>query len=218
MKQPLIVANWKSNMTEQEGLQWLEAMGQTLAETEKQVVLCPPFTLLPSLSKEIAKQQIQLALGAQDISPFAHGAYTGAVNGTQIAEFASYVLIGHSERRNYFTESDEQIEQKVAMAKKANLVSIECVQGKDTVIPEGVNIVAYEPVWAIGSGKAESPQQANEVATAIKAKSAVPLVLYGGSVTAENVGEFTHMDAIDGVLVGGASLHPQQFAQIIQNA
>lgn len=218
MKQPTIVANWKSNMTEQEGLQWFEAMRQTLAETEKQVVLCPPFTLLPLLSKEIAKQQIQIQLGAQDISPFASGAYTGAINGQQIAEFASYVLIGHSERRKYFLESDEQIAQKVAMAKKVNLVSIECVQGEDTTIPEGVNIVAYEPVWAIGSGNAESPEQANEVAAAIKAKSAVPMVLYGGSVTAENVGEFTHMDAIDGVLVGGASLHAEQFTQIIQNA
>jgi triosephosphate isomerase len=218
MKQPLLIANWKSNMTESEAFSWLEGMKDVLSTTEKQIVVCPPFTLLPLLQKKISTEQIPLQLGAQDISPFEKGAYTGAMNGEQIAEFASYVLIGHSERRKYFFETDEQIEQKVAMAKKANLITVECVQDINTPIPEGVNIVAYEPVWAIGSGKAESAEQANSVAVAIKEKSGVPLVLYGGSVTAENVHEFSQMDGIDGVLVGGASLIPQKFSQLIQNA
>ncbi len=205
-------------MTEEEALAWLQAMQESLSTTEKQVVLCPPFTLLSAMHKEISQKHIQIQLGAQDISPFEKGAYTGAVNGKQIAEFAQYVIIGHSERRNYFFESDEQIAKKVALAKQVNLITIECVQGEETVIPEGVNIVAYEPISAIGSGKPESPSQANSVALAIKKKSAVPLVLYGGSVTAENVHEFTQMDGIDGVLIGGASLHPHEFSQIIHNA
>ena len=205
-------------MVESEALAWLIAMQESLSATEKQVVLCPPFTLLSALHKEISQKHIQIQLGAQDISPFERGAYTGAVNGEQIAEFAAYVLIGHSERRNYFAENNRYIAQKVTLAKQANLITIECVQGQETDIPEGVNIVAYEPVGAIGTGKPESAEQANEAALAIKKKSAVPIVLYGGSVTAENVSSFTHMDAIDGVLVGGASLHPQEFSQIIHNA
>jgi triosephosphate isomerase len=218
MKQPLLIANWKSNMTEFEALKWLDGMKDILSTTEKQVVVCPPFTLLSVLHKKISAEKIQVQLGAQDISPFEKGAYTGAVTGEQIAEYASYVLIGHSERRKYFFETDEQIEQKVAMAKKVNLISVECVQDKDTAIPEGVNIVAYEPIWAIGSGKAESAEQVNTIALSIKEKSGVGLVLYGGSVTAENVHEFTQMEGIDGVLVGGASLNPQKFSQLIQHA
>lgn len=205
-------------MTEPEALVWLKEMQPALSQAEKPVVLCPPFTLLLSLHKEIATQALPLQLGAQDISPFDKGAYTGAINGEQIQEFATYVLVGHSERRQYFKEDDAVLAQKVAMAKKYNLSPIFCVQGVDTAIPDGVEIVAYEPVWAIGTGKAESPEQADTVAQNIKAKNGVKTVLYGGSVTAENVGSFTHSEEIDGVLVGMASLSPQQFSQIIHNA
>lgn len=209
----LIIANWKSHMLEKQAQSWLEDMKNTLETTKKTVVVCPPFTLLSPLSADTS-----LLLGAQDISPYGMGAYTGAVNGEQIKEFATYVLIGHSERRQYFKEDDALLTQKVAMAKEHDLIPVFCVQGKDTMVPEGVEIVAYEPIWAIGTGTAESPEEANAIASDVKAKSDVKTVIYGGSVTAKNVASFTEMDAIDGVLVGSASLKPQEFSQIIQNA
>lgn len=209
----VIIANWKSNMLVPQAEVWLADMKVMLSQTQKTVIICPPFSLLQLLSKDTS-----LLLGAQDLSPFGMGAYTGAVNGAQIKEFASYVIIGHSERRQYFKEDDAILSQKVAMAKEHNLLSVFCVQGKDTIVPQGVDMVAYEPIWAIGTGKAESPKEANEVAVAIKAKTNVKTVLYGGSVTAQNVASFTAMEAINGVLVGSASLKPQEFSQIIQNA
>lgn len=209
----LIIANWKSHMLEKQAQSWLEEMKNTLETTKKTVVVCPSFTLLSPLSADTS-----LLLGAQDISPYGMGAYTGAVNGEQIKEFATYVLIGHSERRQYFKEDDALLAKKVAMAKEYDLIPIFCVQGNDTVVPAGVDIVAYEPIWAIGTGKAELPKDANAVVRDIKAKTGVKTVLYGGSVTGTNVASFTEMDAIDGVLVGSASLKPQEFSQIIQNA
>ncbi len=209
----VIIANWKSNMLVPQAEVWLADMKVMLSQTQKTVIICPPFSLLQLLSKDTS-----LLLGAQDLSPFGMGAYTGAVNGAQIKEFASYVIIGHSERRQYFKEDDAILSQKVAMAKEHNLLSVFCVQGKDTIVPQGVDMVAYEPIWAIGTGKAESPKEANEVAVAIKAKTNVKTVLYGGSVTSQNVASFTAMEAINGVLVGSASLKPQEFSQIIQNA
>lgn len=210
---PLIIANWKSHMLEKQAQSWLEEMKNTLETTQKTVIVCPPFTLLSSLALDAS-----LLLGAQDISPYGMGSYTGEVNGAQIKEFATYVLIGHSERRQYFKEDDALLTQKVAMAKEHDLIPVFCVQGRDTMIPEGVEIVAYEPIWAIGTGKAESPEEANEVALDVKAKSDIKTVLYGGSVTAKNVASFTTMHDINGVLVGGASLDPSEFSQIIQNA
>jgi triosephosphate isomerase len=215
METPLIIANWKSNMTQKEAVLWIEQMKQLLSQTQKKVVICPPFTLLSSFFQH---NITTISLGAQDISPLGMGAYTGEVNGEQIKEFASYVIIGHSERRKYFKEDDEMLTQKVDMAKKSELIPVFCVQGSDTFIPEGVTIVAYEPIWAIGSGKAESPDEANEVAKAIKQKTSVATVLYGGSVTGDNVHSFTEMSDLSGVLVGGASLDPQKFSHIISNA
>jgi len=208
-----IIANWKSHMLLSQAQEWVESMNATLTSTSKKVIICPPFTLLPFLSV-----QKNMLLGAQDISPFGMGAYTGAVNGAQIKEFALYVLIGHSERREYFKEDDTILSQKVTLALEQGLTPIYCVQGKDTIIPSGIDIVAYEPIWAIGSGKAESCEQANEVALSIKAKNSIKTVLYGGSVSSKNVASFTAMEAIDGVLVGSASLNAVEFSAIIQNA
>jgi triosephosphate isomerase len=211
----LIIANWKSHMKLQEAVSWIADMKDTFSQTQKKVVICVPFSLLSVFSQhDIDTTKV----GAQDISPFGMGAYTGEVNGEQIKEFANYVIIGHSERRKYFNEDDQLLTQKVTMAKNCGLIPIFCVQGSDTSVPDGVEVVAYEPIWAIGSGKAESPKQANEVAKAIKQKNTVKTVLYGGSVTADNVHSFTQMSDLHGVLVGGASLDPQQFSQIISHA
>ncbi len=221
MKKIFIVANWKSNKTQTEAAEWLEKsvkIKEILTSLKhKQIIICPPFTLLPFCKAVIEKDLLPFTLGAQDISPYLEGAYTGEVNGKQIKEFGDFVIIGHSERRVCFSESDELLAQKVVMSQKFNLVPIFCVQDQDTLFPKGSQVIAYEPPSAIGTGNPDNPEKANDIAKVLKEQS-VPYVLYGGSVTAENVSHFTSLPNIDGVLVGGASLDAQEFFKIIQNA
>jgi len=215
MKKLLIAGNWKSNKTAGEAIEWL---GNFKLETQAQVILFIPFTLLFPLKQEILRLQIPIQLGAQDISPFPDGAYTGEVSARQIKELADWVIIGHSERRKYFRETDEVLAQKVGQAKSAGLHIVYCVPDQETAIPPGVDAVAYEPVWAIGTGKSDTPDNASQVTRMIKAKSNISVVIYGGSVTPDNVASFVSQEAIDGVLPGGASLDPEKFASLIRNA
>lgn len=215
MKKLLIAGNWKSNKTAREAIEWL---GNFKLETQAPVVLFVPFTLLYPLKQEIDRLQIPIELGAQDVSPFPDGAYTGEVSARQIKDLADWVIIGHSERRKHFGETDEILEKKVSQARLAGLQIIYCVGDDVTVVPQGVDTVAYEPVWAIGTGKSDTPENANTVVGVIKAKTHVPVVIYGGSVTPENVSLFVSQEGIDGVLPGGASLDPIKFATLIKNA
>jgi triosephosphate isomerase (TIM) len=219
MKKVFIVANWKSNKTESEAREWLDGFKiQDLELTNKEIIICPSFTLLPNLKSYFLNHKSSVRLGSQNISSFGEGAYTGEVNGKQIEELADYVIIGHSERRNNFKETDEIIFKKFKLAKEAGLNIIYCVQGKETKIPENADTVAYEPVYAIGTGNPDTPENADKVGIYFKANSQVRNVLYGGSVTAANVNSFTQMPNLDGVLVGKASLDPSEFLQIIKNA
>lgn len=221
MKKKLIIANWKSYKTKQEAHDWLKVFIDITSNNKfegKEIILCPSFTLLPYLHTWITNHQIALSLGAQDISPFSEGPYTGEVNRQQIKEFAEYVIVGHSERRQYFGENDAFLTKKIAMAKEAGLAVIFCVQGRETGIPNGAEIVAYEPVFAIGSGNPDTPENANDLAKEIKTEKNIKTILYGGSVTPENVNQFTSKEQIDGVLVGSASLDPHTFAALAQNA
>lgn len=217
-----IVANLKSYKNLTEAKEWLDnfkKIKETEANlTDKEIIICPPFQLLFTFSSYIHDNNIPVKLGAQNLSPFDEGAYTGEVNAQQLKDFAEYVIIGHSERRKYFNESDNMLKNKTSLALKYNLTPIFCVQNKDTYVPEGVSIIAYEPVFAIGSGNPDTPENANETAQSFKDKSGDYSVLYGGSVTFENVANFTKMQQIKGILVGGASLDPQEFIKIIQNA
>lgn len=212
MKSIFIVANWKSNKTVAEAEIWLESFKPPV--TDRTVIICAPFTLLHLLHE----RKSGFELGAQDVSPFGEGAFTGAINARQLKELVSWVLIGHSERRKYFGETDETLAQKVTQAKAAGLRVLYCVQDEKTPIPGGVEAVAYEPVWAIGTGKTDTPPNANGVITAIKKTSNVPIVLYGGSVSGGNIASFVSQPSIDGVLVGGGSLDPDIFVQILANA
>lgn len=222
MKKQFIVGNWKSNKTVEETQEWFTDFVLALHEvghnTEKTIVLCAPFPLLPLCKQKIGENHISLFLGAQDVSPFGDGAYTGAVDAHLLKDFVQYTIIGHSERRKYFFETEEILEKKVAMAKAYGIEPIYCVSEKDMAIPSGVNIVAFEPLTAIGSGHPDSPENAGEVARFLKEKNSVSYVLYGGSVTAANVHEFTQQASIDGVLPGGASLSPSEFASLIHHA
>ncbi|OGH33527.1 MAG: hypothetical protein A3J69_01250 [Candidatus Levybacteria bacterium RIFCSPHIGHO2_02_FULL_42_12] len=219
MKDLLIVANWKSYKTTSEAKDWIERFNiQDARFINKKVVLCAPFTLLSVLKSYLVNHKSSIMLGAQDISPFGEGAYTGEVNGKQLKEFASRVLIGHSERRKYCGETNELLAKKVDQANLHGIFPIYCAQGSDTPIPKGVEIVAYEPVFAIGTGKPDTPQSAEEVALFLKENSGIQTVLYGGSVTPKNVHSFTVMPHIDGVLVGSSSLDPALFRDLIHHA
>jgi triosephosphate isomerase len=222
MKKVLIVANLKSNKNENEAKNWLETFKKikelNLDLSQKEVIVCPSFTQLFSFFSYFSSNNIPASLGAQNISPYDEGAFTGEVNAKQIKDFAQYVLIGHSERRKNFAETEDMLTKKVEISLKYGLTPIFLVQGKETPIPQGVKTVAYEPVFAIGTGNPDTPENADAVAGEIKSKTKELRILYGGSVKSENIKSFTAKANIDGVLVGGASLDAEGLLKIIQNA
>ena len=156
-------------------------------------------------------------MGAQDISRFEQGAYTGEVAASQLGAICQYAIIGHSERRQNFKETDQDLQSKVKNAKNANIEPIFCVQDENTKIPNGVKIVAYEPVFAIGTGNPDTPENAKSMSGKLKSLSEY-VVIYGGSVTSANVKSFLEKDVLDGVLVGGASLDASEFIKILESA
>lgn len=222
MKKLLIVANLKCYKTEIEAKEWLENL-KTELETvdltgEKEVIVCPPFTLLSLFKTFFVENNLNIKLGGQNVSQFGEGAFTGEVNAKQLKEFADFVLIGHSERRTNFNETNEILLQKTKLSIDNSLTPIFCIQDSTTNIPEGVTILAYEPVFAIGSGNPDTPENANDVAKELLERKTGANILYGGSVSSQNVNSFTSKDNVSGVLVGGASLEAKEFVQIVKNA
>ena len=212
MKSRFLVANWKSNKTIAEADSWLESFKSPAGDHT--IILCAPFTLLHFLHE----RNRALVLSAQDVSPFGQGSYTGEINAQQLKELVDWVIIGHSERRANFGETDDILKQKVLQAKSAGLRVIFCVSDERETVPEDADIVAYEPVSAIGSGQSEDPRASNEIIARLKERIKIPIGLYGGSVTPDNVASFIRQPAIDGVLVGGVSLDAAKFLQLIENA
>jgi triosephosphate isomerase (TIM) len=219
MKNLLIAANWKSNMTKIEAKKWLEDFSMMSIPGNVELVLFAPFTLLDILCGYIRVNDLKITLGAQDVSQFGFGAYTGEISAEQIKEFADYALIGHSERRTNFNESIEVINKKIEKAKEAGLKILVCVSSLDQVksLPDTELTIAYEPVSAIGTGNAEDPKSVFEMASRIKEIRNVN-VIYGGSVNGQNIKDYLSIDNISGVLVGSASLDANSFGEIIKNA
>ena len=221
MGKTLIVANLKSYKDENEAKTWLDEFAKIndlgLDLTQKEIIICPAFTQLFSFFSYFSLHNVNVSLGAQNVSPFPEGAYTGEVNAKQIRDFVEYVLIGHSERRINFNETDDMLIKKVALSLQQNLAPIFLVKSQEDIVPQGVQIVAYEPTFAIGTGTTDTPENADAAANMLKSKNSMQ-VLYGGSVTAENVKSFTTKNNIDGVIVGGASLEAEELIKIIQNA
>lgn len=185
------------------------------------IVVCPSFTVLPELHTLITQHNFPIHLGAQDISPFPEGPYTGEVSGEQVKETAEYVLIGHSERRRLFGETDAMMAEKVARALESHITPIFFMQDSNTPIPRGVTIVVYEPPSAISTvsnGVGENPQDVEKVAQTIKKTYNISYVLYGGSVSLENIATYKSLASIDGVVPGKASLDPETFVQIVHHA
>ncbi|MBP9716481.1 MAG: triosephosphate isomerase [Candidatus Levybacteria bacterium] len=219
MKNKLLALNWKSNKTKIEAKDWLvETSGVEIPEGI-QVVVFPPFTLLDVMNGYVRVNSLPLKIGAQDVSPFDKGAYTGEVSAEQIKEFSEYVLIGHSERRNNLKEDVEIISKKVGQALSQGLKVVVCFSNLDELSglkTEGL-IIAYEPVEAIGTGNPTDPAVVEEMAKKIK-NMGFKDVLYGGSVNSKNIKTFLDLPSIDGALVGGESLDPKSFESLIKNA
>ena len=215
-----IVANWKSNKTLAEAQQWLKVFQQLYRpQPTLEVILCPSYLHLATLAQLIQQQDLQLKLGVQDISPFPAGAYTGEVAAAQLTGLIEYAIIGHSERRNYFHEDDQLLAQKVTQTLTCRLQPLYCIQQAATTIPPSVKIIAYEPPSAIGTGHTANPTSTNQLLAELRQQhQQLKACLYGGSVTPQNVASFLVQPNIDGVLVGGASLDPESFAQIITHA
>jgi triosephosphate isomerase (TIM) len=250
MRKGFVAGNWKMNKKVEEARLLVSEMGRGLKEIQGvEKALCPPFTSLVAVSALLLGTDI--GLGAQNMHWEEKGAFTGEVSPSMVAEFCKYVIIGHSERRTYFGETDEMVNKKVHAAQKAGLIPIVCIgetlaeyeagktaevvtrqarQGLKDVDPGFAPkiVVAYEPVWAIGTGRASSGENAEAVhrdfiRPVLKEffgadNSEAIRILYGGSVTASNAAEFFSQPDIDGALVGGASLKTDEFLKITQAA
>lgn len=211
-----LVGNWKSNKTIPEAKEWLKKItNYQLPSTNLEIVIAAPFTVLSFL-----KTNSSFRLAAQNISPFPSGPYTGEISGEMIKGLVDYVVVGHSERRRHFGETNEMVAKKTKQALQFQITPIVCLDEPylESQI-KAINhqlIFAYEPLAAIGSGKPDTPQNANLVAERIKKMTEGAFVLYGGSVDAKNAKNFMVEKNIDGLLVGQASLNANEFAKIIQ--
>jgi triosephosphate isomerase len=219
IKVKYIIANWKSNKLLEETHSWVESVGPKLEHREDVVVIvCPPSLYLGDVAKAAQVHGGLLKVGSQNVSPFSFGSYTGEETAGMIKQFGEYSIIGHSERRKNFGETDEILIEKVKQALEAEVKPVFCVQDEHTPIPEGVEVVAYEPVFAIGTGTPDTPDNANSVCGKIKEAHQNVVVLYGGSVTSENAKQFLEQEHISGLLIGKASLDAEEFIKIVNLA
>ncbi|ALE77715.1 triose-phosphate isomerase [Pseudonocardia alni] len=249
-RKPLIAGNWKMNLNHLEAIAVVQKLAFALPDRyldKVEVAVLPPFTDIRSVQTLIDGDKLRLVHGAQDLSPHDSGAYTGDVSGVMLAKLGcTYVAVGHSERREIHGEDDAVVNAKVLAALKHGITPILCVGEGLDVREAGTHVqhctdqlrgalkgvtaeqaaglvLAYEPVWAIGTGKVAGPADAQEVCAALRATLAelysdevagTVRVLYGGSVKSSNVGEIVAQTDVDGALVGGASLDAEEFAKL----
>ena len=253
-RKPLIAGNWKMNLNHFEAIALVQKIAFALPEKyfdKVDVTVLPPFTDLRSVQTTVDGDKLRLTYGAQDLSQHDSGAYTGEISGAFLAKLGcTYVVVGHSERRTYHHEDDATVAAKAAAAFRHGLIPIICI-GEHLDVREAGNhvdynitqlrgslagltpeqiansVIAYEPVWAIGTGRVASAADAQEVCGAIRGELAAMValevaddirVLYGGSMNAKNAAELVSQPDVDGGLVGGASLDGEQFAQLAASA
>jgi len=255
MRKPILAGNWKLNKTPAEAVEFVRELQPKLADYVAQVetVVCPPFVCLPAVADALAEGKIgigaRIGVGAQNMHWAENGAYTGEVSAAMLKGLAGYVIIGHSERRQYFGETDESVNKKIVAALAHGLVPIVCV-GEDLAQNEagvtetfvsgqvraafaGISadqargiVVAYEPIWAIGTGRTATKEVANHVCGAVVRATLGGLygeevaqairIQYGGSANEKNIGELMAMPDIDGALIGGASLKVDAFVEMVR--
>ncbi|MFH1565614.1 MAG: triose-phosphate isomerase family protein [bacterium] len=214
----LIIANWKLNLTFDEVKDWVmtyNTFSSTYTFNRVKPVVCPSFIYIPYLKEHLLKTK----LGAQNTSHFAKGKYTGEVSAYQLKNFVSFSLIGHSERRENFHETDENIVEKVSLCKNEGIVPIICVNKIEQVSPlkNFDNIfIAYEPLSAIGSKNPDSPSHIEEMTHEILKRAPKAKILYGGSVSEENIKHFSCLKNIQGFLIASESLNPHSFINILK--
>ncbi|WP_029987307.1 triose-phosphate isomerase [Leucobacter sp. PH1c] len=247
-----MAGNWKMNLDHLQAIALVQKLSWALKDArhdyaDGEVAVFPPFTDLRSVQTLLTADKLPLALGAQDLSPHDAGAYTGDISAAMLAKLdVRYALVGHSERRHGHGESDETVGAKALAAHRGGMIPMICVgetaedleqHGAAAVplaqlaaalapLPKGAEfVIAYEPVWAIGSGQAATAAQAEDVARALREalrdlrgddEAAATRILYGGSVTSQNVASFLAQPNVDGALVGGASLKADEFSRIVQ--
>ena len=251
-RKPLIAGNWKMNLNHFEAIALVQKLAFALNDADfaaVDVAVLPPFTDIRSVQTLVEGDKYDIAYGGQDLSPFDSGAYTGDISGAMLAKLGcSYVTVGHSERRQFHAETDEVVNAKARTALRYEITPIICVgEGRDiresgdqvpyvlaqldgcladlTAEQVAGLVIAYEPVWAIGTGMVATPADAQEVCAAIRGRvsdllgattGAQVRILYGGSVKASNIAGIMAQPDIDGALVGGASLDPDEFVGIIR--
>lgn len=252
MRKSLIAGNWKMHATHLEAIQMVQKLSYRLEDTDYgrvDVVVCPPFTALRSVQTVIESDHLPIHLGAQDTHWEASGAFTGAISALMLAKLSvTHVIVGHSERRQLFGETDAEVNKKVKAVLDAAMTPIVCVgetseqreggEAESTVRSQvaaglrgvdgeqlAASVVAYEPIWAIGTGLTADPDTADEIIKVIRDEIAsgwggevaeAVRILYGGSVNSGNIAAFMAKNDIDGALVGGASLDPDKFASVIR--
>ena len=252
MRKPLMAGNWKMNLNHLEAIAVTQKLVYSLDDKDYDavdVVIIPPFTDIRSIQTMIDGDRLRLTYGAQDLSPQSHGAFTGDISGAMLRKLGcTYVIVGHSERRAIHSESDALINRKIKAALTHELAPIFCVGEELSVRESGGHVshvirqiraglagftkpelkrivIAYEPVWAIGTGKVATPEDAQEVCAAIREEvenigsseiAATMRILYGGSVKPSNIAVIMQMADIDGALIGGASLDPEELAKIVK--
>ncbi|HVE91618.1 MAG TPA: triose-phosphate isomerase [Actinomycetota bacterium] len=250
-RRPVIAGNWKMNKTHTEAISLVRTLSYELEERDYdrvEIVVCPPFTALRSVQIVVEEEHIPVALGAQNMHWEPSGAYTGEVSGAFLkAMHCRYVILGHSERRQLLGETDEWVARKVKSALAQDLLPILCVGetldereatrteeivGRQVraalsgIDPASIGrlVVAYEPVWAIGSGRAATPEDAQSTCAFIRSvlgelagdSAQATRIQYGGSVSPGNIASFMAQPDVDGALVGGAALEPKSFAMIVR--
>lgn len=248
MRKPILAGNWKMNKTPAEAVEFVRAIRPLVVKyPQAETVVCVPFVCLPAVAD--ALRGVKIGVGAQNIHWAESGAYTGEISAAMLVGLADYVIIGHSERRQYFAETDELVNRKIKAALKHGLIPIVCV-GEDLAQNEagltdtlvraqvraafaGISadqargvVVAYEPIWAIGTGKTATSEVANRVCGIVVRGALAELygeevaqairIQYGGSANEKNIGELMAMPDIDGALIGGASLKVDGFTEMVR--
>jgi triosephosphate isomerase len=248
MRKPILAGNWKMNKTPAEAAEFVKALGPKVAAYPAvETVVCPPFVALPAVME--ALRGIPIGVGAQNLHWAESGAFTGEVSGAMLAGWVEYVIIGHSERRQYFAETDEMVNKKLKLALAHGLKPIVCVgenleqneaglteqwvggqvraafDGLTSEQAQGV-VIAYEPIWAIGTGRNATAEVANRICGAVVRGAIAELygpmiaqairIQYGGSANEKNIGELMVMPDIDGALIGGASLKLDGFTEMVR--
>ena len=252
MRKPLMAGNWKMNLNHLEAIAVAQKLVYSLDDKDYDAVdvaIIPPFTDIRSIQTLIDGDRLRLTYGAQDLSPEASGAFTGDIAGSMLHKLGcTFVLIGHSERRAIHGESDALINRKIKAALANEIIPIFCVGEELAIRESGAHVshvirqvraglegftkpelkkivIAYEPVWAIGTGKVATPEDAQEVCAAIREEienigsaeiASKMRILYGGSVKSSNIAEIMKKSDVDGALIGGASLDPEELAKIVK--